>query len=42
MIKKMVELRGREAQTWLESLKPDSDELNALFMPGSRVKTSID
>jgi hypothetical protein len=30
MIKKMVELRGREAPAWLESLKPDSDELNAL------------
>jgi len=30
MIKKMVELRGREAPAWLESLKPDSDELNAV------------
>ena len=30
MIKKMVELRGREASAWLESLKPDSTELNAL------------
>jgi hypothetical protein len=28
MIKKMVELRGREAPAWLESLKPGSDELN--------------
>jgi hypothetical protein len=30
MIKKMVELRGREAPAWLESLKPDSEALNAL------------
>jgi hypothetical protein len=30
MIKKMVELRGREAPAWLESLKPDSDELTAV------------
>jgi hypothetical protein len=30
MIKKIVELRGREAPAWLDSLKPGSAELNAL------------
>ena len=30
MIKKMVELRGRTAPAWLESLKPQSEGLNAL------------
>src|SRR5262249_8371236 len=30
MIKKMVELRGREAPAWLESPKPASEELNAV------------